>query len=56
MARTAIDAALTFQERRRLRYLRRGERHAREQLMDLMQGLAVMAAALTAYGAWWWLG
>ena len=55
MARTAIDPAASFEERRRDRYVRRGERQAREQLMDLVQGLAIIAATVAAYTTWWWM-
>ena len=51
----AIDPSMTFEERRRDRYVRRGERQARERLMDLAQGLAIIAAMVAAYTTWWWM-
>jgi hypothetical protein len=52
--RRAIDPTLTFQERRRLRYMRRSEKRAREDALDIVRGaLALMSPfALWATICW----
>ena len=52
--RRAIDPALTFEERRRERYMRRGERRAREDALDLVRGALVLAAPLALWAAICW--
>ena len=44
----AVDPSLTFEERRRERIARRGDRRAREQLSDLIIGGILLVGSIAA--------
>ena len=52
--RRAIDPTLTFQERRRLRYLRRGEKRAREDALGIVRDALVLAAPFALWATICW--
>ena len=52
--RRAIDPTLTFQERRRDRYLRRGEKRAREDARDSVLGALALASPFALWATICW--
>ena len=52
--RRAIDPTLTFQERKRLRYQRRGEKRAREDMRDAVLGGLALASPFALWAAICW--
>ena len=52
--RRAIDPTLTFQERRRDRYQRRGEKRAREDMRDAVLGALALASPFALWATICW--
>lgn len=52
--RRAIDPTLTFQERKRARYLRRGEKRAREDARDAILGGLALASPFALWATICW--
>lgn len=52
--RRAIDPTLTFQERRRERYMRRSERRAREDALGIVRGALTLMAPLALWATICW--
>lgn len=54
ITRRAIDPSMTFEERRRDRYVRRGVRRSRERALDAaLAGIGLAGIALAGWGACW---
>lgn len=50
----AIDPHMSFEERRRERYVRRGVRRSRERALDAaLAGIGLAGVALAGWGACW---
>lgn len=52
--RRAIDPTLTFQERKRLRYMHRSEKRAREDARDAVLGALALASPFALWAAICW--
>ena len=54
ITRRAIDQSMTFEERRRDRYLRRGEKRAREDARNAVLGALALASPFALWAAICW--